>query len=215
MEIEMNSRIYPHVNIGKDSEIADFSIIGKPPVGKTDGELGLVIGQGAIIREFCVIYAGSVIGDFLSTGHYAVIREDNIIGNHCSIGTSSELGPGNRLGNNVRIHSGCFLERVTLEDGVFVGPNTVFLDDIHPRCPQFDACGRGAYVEENVSIGGNVTILPYVRIGKNSLIGAGTVVTKDVPPDSVVTAIEIRRIKSISDIKCFKELYITPYQWRK
>jgi acetyltransferase-like isoleucine patch superfamily enzyme len=210
----MTYKIYPHVNIGRNSEIGDYAIIGKPPVGKTQGELGLFIGEESIIREFSVIYAGSVIGDFFSSGHYAVIREDNIIGNYCSVGTSSELGPGNRIGNGVNIHSGCFLERVTLKDGVFIGPNTIFLDDPHPRCPEFERCGKGAYVEENVSIGGNVTILPHIRIGKNSLIGAGTVVSKDVPPESVVTEIGIRRIKSISELKCFKELYTTPYQWR-
>lgn len=211
----MTQKIYPHVKIGKDSEISDHAIIGKPPIGKGEGELGLFIGEGSLIREYCIIYAGSVIGDFFNTGHYAVIREDNIIGNNCSIGTSSELGPGNRLGNDVRIHSGCFLERVTLNDGVFVGPNTIFLDDPHPRCPQFERCGKGAYVEENVSIGGNVTILPYVKIGRNSLIGGGCVVSKDVPPESVVTEIGIRRIKSIKELKCFKKFYSVPYQWRE
>ena len=84
---------------------------------------------------------------------------------------------GNRIGDRVRIHSGCFLELVTIEDDVFVGPNVVFTDDPHPmNCPRYQECKGGAVVRRLARIGANSTILPGVEIGEGALVGAGSVV---------------------------------------
>ncbi len=75
------------------------------------------------------------------------MREDNVAGDDVSIGTNAVLEFGNRIGSRVRIHSGCFLEMTTIEDDVFVGPNTVFTDDPHPaNCPRYRECKGGALV---------------------------------------------------------------------
>jgi acetyltransferase-like isoleucine patch superfamily enzyme len=167
-----------------------------------------------VIRSFTVIYLGSSIGNDFQTGHGALIRENNSIGNSVSIGTNSTIEPGNKIGNNVRIHSGCFLESVIIKNNVFIGPNTVFTDDLHPVCPKYEECVGGAVVEDNVSIGANCTILPGVKIGKNSLVGAGSVVTKDVEENSVVAGNPARFVKKIDELKCVKNCYKKPYEWR-
>jgi acetyltransferase-like isoleucine patch superfamily enzyme len=80
-------------------------------------------------------------------------------------------------------------------------------------CPRYTECKGGAVVEDYVRIGANSTILPGVRIGRNSLIGAGSVVTKDVPPGSVVAGNPATVIKQINDLVCFKGFYEKPYNW--
>lgn len=207
--------IYKNVKLGKNVVLEKNIVVGKPPRGKKEGELPTLIGDNSVIREFTIIYAGSKLGKNCQTGHGALIREENEIGNKVSVGTNTTLEPGNKLGNNIRIHSGCFMENVRVEDNVFIGPGVVFADDPHPACPRFKECVGGARVRKNAVIGANSTILPGVEIGTNSLIGAGSVVTKDVPANSVVVGNPARVVKKIKELKCFKGFYKKPYEWRK
>jgi len=212
--IEKNSRIYENVHLGHQTIVEGPSILGKPPRGKKPGELKLSIGENGIIRPFTTIYAGNQIGDDFQTGQGASIREDNIIGNNVSVGTNAVLEFGNRIGNRVRIHSCCFLEMVTIEDDVFIGPNVVFTDDPHPmNCPRYKECLGGATVKRLARIGANCTILPGVIIGENSLIGAGSVVVKNIPPNSVAAGSPARVLKSIDDLKCYPGFFERPYIW--
>jgi acetyltransferase-like isoleucine patch superfamily enzyme len=206
--------IYRNVSIGKDCDIWPYVILGRPPRGRADGELGLSIGDNAVIRSFTTIYAGSKIGNDFVTGQNVSIREDNIIGSNVSIGSSSTIEFGNSLGDGSRIHSGCFLEMVKVGKNVFIGPNVVFTDDPHPMgCPHYKECRGGPVVEDLAKIGANCTILPGVRIGRNSLIGAGSVVVKDVPEDCVFAGSPARFIKKISELKCWKGYFERPYLW--
>jgi acetyltransferase-like isoleucine patch superfamily enzyme len=210
----MNNIIYPNVIVGDGTLIEPPSIIGKPPRGANPGDLELKIGSNGQIRPFTTIYAGSEIGDYFQTGQGVSIREDNKIGNNVSIGTNSVLEFGNKIDDFSRIHSNCFLEMVTIGKYVFVGPNVVFTDDPHPMgCPHYKECKGGAVVEDYVRIGANSTILPGIKIGRNSLIGAGSVVTKDVPPDSVVAGNPAKVIKKIDQLSCPKGFYEKPYVW--
>ena len=120
---------------------------------------------------------------------------------------------GNIIGDRCRIHSGCFLEQVTLGQDVFVGPNVVFTDDPHPMCPRYKDCVGGPVIGDFTRIGANSTILPGVKIGKNCLIGAGSVVTQDIPDHSVAVGNPAQVIKKITDLECSTGLYERPYIW--
>ncbi len=212
--IDANCTVYENVRFGEGVDIQGPSIIGKPPRGAQPGELELIFGKNCLIRPFTTIYAGSVFGDDVQTGQGASIREENIIGNDVSIGTNAVLEFGNKIGNRVRIHSLCFLEMVTIGDDVFIGPNVVFTDDPHPmKCPRYQECLGGVTVKRLARIGANSTILPGVTIGENTLIGAGSVVTKDVPDNMVVAGAPARIIKSIDDLECYPGFYEKPYVW--
>ena len=210
-----NGVIHPNVSIGEGTYVHEGAIVGEAPRGKQPGELKTVIGAGGVIRSGTVIYAGTVIGDRFNSGHGALVREDNVIGDDCSVGTNAVLEAGNRIGSGTRIHSGCFLEHVTLGARVFLGPHVVFTDDPHPMCPRYLDCVLGATVEDDVSIGANVTLLPGIRIGAGSLIGAGSVVTKSVEAGIVVAGNPAVRVKDVDQLVCFKGYFERPYVWRE
>jgi acetyltransferase-like isoleucine patch superfamily enzyme len=207
--------IYPNVEVGEGTLIDEGAIVGEPPRGAKPGEFKTTIGAGGVIRSGTVIYAGAVIGDRFQSGHGALIRENNTIGDDCSVGTNAVLETGNQVGDGTRIHSGCFLEHTKLGARVFLAPHVVFTDDPHPMCPRYLDCVLGATVEDDVSIGANSTILPGLRIGAGSLIGAGSVVTKNVEAGSVVAGSPAVHIKAVTDLVCFKGFYERPYIWRE
>jgi acetyltransferase-like isoleucine patch superfamily enzyme len=206
--------IYESVELGSGSVICHAAVIGMAPRGKEPGELKTTLGEECLVRPFSTIYAGTSIGRGLQTGQGASIREDNIIGDDVSIGTHTVLEFGNRIGNHVRIHTACFLEMVTLEDYVFIGPGVVFTDDPHPMgCPRYKECLGGATVRELARVGANTTVLPGVTIGRNALVGAGSVVVDDVPEDAVVAGSPARVLKRIDELDCPPGFYRRPYVW--
>lgn len=179
--------VFPDVILGKGVVVEDFCIIGCPPGGKTGGELTTVIGDNAVIRSHTVIYAGNCIGDNFQTGNKANIRELNTIGNNVSIGTLSVVEHHVKIGDNARIHSQVFVpEYSVLEDDCWLGPNVVVTNAKYPKSPDVKSQLKGAVIEKNAKIGANSTLLPGVRIGANSLVGAGSVVTNDVEKNSIV-----------------------------
>jgi acetyltransferase-like isoleucine patch superfamily enzyme len=206
--------LYSNVTLGEGHDLQPPCIVGKPPRGAAEGERLLAIGAGAVVRPFTTIYAGSVIGDRLQTGQGASIREDNRLGDDVSVGTNAVLEFGNHIGSRVRIHSGCFLELVTIEDDVFIGPNVVFTDDPHPMgCPRYEDCKGGPLVRRLARIGANSTILPGVEIGEGALVGAGSVVVRDVLAGAVVAGSPARVLKQVADLTCPPGWFERPYVW--
>jgi len=205
------NRVHGGVVLGAGTRIEPPCVVGIPPAGEAEGDRSTVIGEGGLIRPFTTIYAGVRAGDRMQTGQGASVREDNVLGDDVSVGTNAVLECGNRIGNRVRIHTGCFLELVTVEDDVFIGPNVVFADDRHPPCPHYRGCGGGAVVRSQAKIGANSTILPGVVIGEGALIGAGSVVTKDVPPGVVAVGNPARVTKSIDELECEAGIFASAY----
>lgn len=198
--------IYPGV-VWKGSYLLDpFVIVGKIPAKEKKGSPKTCIGTGALIRSHTVIYAGSRIGKNFNTGHGALIRENNKIGNDVSVGSHSEIAHSSRIGNRVRIHSNVFVgEFSNIGDDCWIGPNAVLTNAKYPASPRAKDNLAGPRLERGAKIGANATLLPGVRIGRNALVGAGAVVTKDVPPGAVVAGNPSRKIKDISCLPYGKE----------
>jgi len=202
MDHGIQTHIYPGVSFGKNAVIGDFVIIGEPPRGKKPGELKVLIGDDSIIRSHSIIYAGNIIGHRFQTGHYVFLREENEIGDDVSIGTKSMIEHHVKIGHRVRIHSQAFIPEYTiLEDECWIGPHVVFTNAAYPRSKRAKEFLEGAIVRRRAKIGANATILPGIEIGEGALVGAGAVVTKNVPAFAVVAGNPAQIIKYAQDLK--------------
>lgn len=197
------------VKMGKKAIIDQRVILGYDlGIRKIKNKL-LIIGDYARIRAGTCIYLGSKIGDWLETGHNVIIREENRVGNNFKIWSNSCLDYGCRVGNNVKIHNNVYVAQfTTIEDNVFIAPGVAIANDLCPACTK---CMRGPTIKRGAKIGINVTLLPHILIGEYALIGAGSVVTKNVPPHTLVYGNPAKVIKSIYDIKCRKRIIDKPY----
>lgn len=160
----------------------------------------LRLGPGARVRSGTVLYAGSSIGAGLETGHNVVIREQNVIGDDLNIWNSSTIDYGCVIGNGVKIHCNVYVAQfTTLEDDVFLAPGVQIANDPHPIC---GLCMRGPTIRRGARIGVNVTILPQISIGEGALIGAGSVVTRDIPAYTVAYGNPARPSGPVDDLPC-------------
>lgn len=200
--ISKTAIIHENVEIGEGTVIEDYCVIGVAPRGKQEGELKTVIGRDCVIRSQSVIYAGNIIGDDFQTGNMVTVREENTIGNNVSIGTKSDVQHHVRIEDGVRIHTQAFVpEYCVLKKGCWIGPNVVMTNAPFPLSPGAKDNLKGCVVEEKAKVGANSTLLPGVVIGKNSLVGSGSVVTKDVEPDTVVVGNPAKYIKNVDDLR--------------
>lgn len=196
-----NARIHANVRLGQNVTIGDFVIIGVPPAGAAEGALETIIGDNAVIRSHTVIYAGTSIGRDLQTGHHVLIRENSRIGDNVSIGSSSIIEHDVTIHNGVRLHSRVFVPEFTiLEDLAWIGPNVVMTNARYPRSPQVKEHLKGPHIMKNAKVGANSTLLPGVVLHEHCLVGAGSVVTRDVPQGKVVAGNPARVINDIAEL---------------
>jgi acetyltransferase-like isoleucine patch superfamily enzyme len=194
-------KVYSNVSLGAETSIEDFCIVGVPPRGVRDGELPTTIGERAVIRSHTVIYAGNVIGKNFQTGNKVNIRESNRIGDNVSVGTLSVIEHHVTIADRVRIHTQVFVpEFSVLEEGCWLGPNVVLTNAKYPLSPKVKEQLVGPVIRKGAKIGANVTILPGVVVGENALVGAGSVVAKDVPPGAVVVGNPARVNRHIAEL---------------
>ena len=127
------------------------------------------------------------------------------IGDETKVGTFVEIQKGATIGRRCKISSHTFIcEGVTIEDNVFIGHNVTFINDLYPRAtnpdgsPQVDADWKcvPTVVKRGASVGSSVTLLCGVTVGENAIVGAGSVVTRDVPPDTIVAGNPCRILKA-------------------
>ena len=127
------------------------------------------------------------IGQKTKIWQFSVVLQNAMIGENCNICAHTLIENDVIIGNNVTIKSGVYVwDGITLEDNVFIGPCVAFTNDKKPRSKQYPDSFAKTVIAEGASIGANATILPGIKIGKNALVGAGAVVTKDVPENAIV-----------------------------
>lgn len=127
------------------------------------------------------------IGKNTKVWQYTVILPGAVLGDNCNVCSHCFLENDVIVGDRVTIKSGVYLwDGITLADNVFVGPGVVFSNDKYPRSKMYPEIFATTVVEEGASLGAGAVILPGLRIGRNSMVGAGAVVTRSVPPNAIV-----------------------------
>ena len=122
------------------------------------------------------------IGKNTTIWQYVVILENAVIGENCNINCHCFIENNVAIGNNVTIKSGVYLwDGITIKDNVFIGPNTTFINDLYPRSKQYPERFLKTVIKDGASIGANCTIIGGITIEEFAVIGAGSVVTCDIP----------------------------------
>lgn len=148
----------------------------------------LVLKKGYRFHPTALISPKAVIGAGTVIWAYAQIREGARIGRNCMIGNGVYIDSSVRIGHRVNVHNKALLYRnLTVEDDCFIGPAVCFVNDPLPRANVIrNLRGRTRRVKKGASIGANATILSDINIGQYAFVGAGSVVTKEVPDFGLV-----------------------------
>ena len=142
------------------------------------------VGAGTRVWAFVHILPGAQIGTDCNLCDHVFIENDVTIGDRVTVKSGVQLWDG-----------------VRIEDDVFLGPNVTFTNDPFPRSKQYLEKYATTLIQNGASIGANATILPGVTVGKNAMVGAGSVVTKDVPPNAIVMGNPARIVNYVIDTK--------------
>ena len=174
--------IHSNVNIGDNTTIEGWCEIGKPSANAQDSSI-LEIGSNSIIRSHSTIYTGSVFGERLTTGQRVSVRENTIAGKNLQIGCLSDIQGQCQIGDYVRLHSNVHIgQHSTIGNFVWIFPYCILTNDPHPPSDYF----LGVKIEDYVVVSTNSVILPGITIGEGALIGAKSLVSKEVPKDALV-----------------------------
>ncbi len=177
-----NTTIYDNVIIGDNSIICNDCVIGEPTGAYYTDPSSYqnpltVIGANSMVRSHCIIYAGSIFGNNLNTGHRLTVREGAKVGSHCLLSTLVDIQGNCMIGDYSRIYSNVHIsEKTSIGNYVFIYPYTIFTNDPQPPSNTL----LGASVGDYSIITIHCCVLPGIRIGQHCLIGANSVVSRNL-----------------------------------
>lgn len=214
--------VHPGVSLGDGCVVGSHCVLGEPTAdfyggASEDPVAATTIGPGAVVRSHSVVYRGVTIGADLRTGHRVTVREDCTIGTDVQLGTGVDLQGDLVLGDHVRLHSGVFVARSsTVEDFVWLFPSVRLVDDPHPPS---DSCTHGPTVRRYAAVGAGATVMPGIEVGEHAVVGAASVVTRDVAAGDLVLGAPARVVGPASEVECrhgnLDRVYPWPVQFRR
>ena len=196
--------IYPKTIIKKGCEIFPHCTIGKLPVAPCSSRAvkkefsTLVIGENSVLCPCVCIYAGTTIGRNTLLGDNCSIREDCTIGDYCIISRNVSVNYCTKIGNHVKVMDNSHITgNMVIEDDVFVSVLVSTTNDNSIGRDSYSDNMKGAYIKKGAMIGAGANLLPNITIGSGAIVGAGSVVTKDVPDKMVAMGIPAKVIKEV------------------
>jgi acetyltransferase-like isoleucine patch superfamily enzyme len=186
--------VYPGTSLGEGVLVREHAVVGKQPslhprsTAKREPLPPTVIGDGTIVSAGAIVFAGSRIGERVILGDQTCIRERVRIGDDVIIGRGSLVENDTTIGSLTKIQADAYITAYsTLEEYVFIAPCVVTTNDnFMGRTDARHDLIKGPTIRRGARIGGGAILCPGVEIGEEAFVGAGAVVTKDVPPKKIV-----------------------------
>jgi len=192
--------------LGEGVRVLEYAVVGKQPAlsarstAKRDPLAPTAIGDGTLVSTGAIVFAGSTIGARVILGDQSCVRERVAIGDDVVVGRGSLVENDTTIGDGTRIQADAYITAYsTLEEDVFIAPCVVTTNDnFMGRTEKRKELMRGPTIRRSARVGGGAVLCPGVEIGEEAFVGAGAVVTRDVPARKVVVGSPARVIRDVS-----------------
>ncbi|HLK45264.1 MAG TPA: DapH/DapD/GlmU-related protein [Acidimicrobiales bacterium] len=204
-EIHPTATVYEGTVLGEGVRILENAVVGKQPslgassTARRESLPPTVIGAGTVVSTGAIVFAGSHIGARCIVGDQSCIRERVTMADGCILGRGSLIENDTTVGEGTRIQADAYVTAYsTLEEDVFIAPCVVTTNDnFMGRTERRRELMRGPTIRRSARIGGGAILCPGIEIGEEAFVGAGAVVTKDVPPRVVVVGSPARVLREV------------------
>jgi acetyltransferase-like isoleucine patch superfamily enzyme len=204
-EIHPTAIVHPGTVLGAGVKVLEHAVVGKQPTlsprstAKREPLAPAELGDGTIVSTGAVVFAGTSIGARVIVGDQACVRERVTVGDDVVIGRGSLVENDTTIGASTKIQADAYITAYsTLEDNVFIAPCVVTTNDnFMGRTERRHELIAGPTIRRGARVGGGAVLCPGVEIGEEAFVGAGAVVTKDVPPRMVVVGNPARVIREV------------------
>ncbi len=204
-EIHPTAIVYEGTVLGEGVRVLEHAVVGKQPslgarsTAKREPLPPTVIGEGTVVSTAAIVFAGSQIGARCIVGDQACIRERVELGDDCILGRGSLIENDTTVGAGSRIQADAYVTAYsTLEEDVFIAPCVVTTNDnFMGRTERRKELMKGPTIRRGARIGGGAILCPGVEVGEEAFVGAGAVVTKDVPPRVIVVGSPARVLRDV------------------
>jgi acetyltransferase-like isoleucine patch superfamily enzyme len=205
-EVHPTATVHPGTVLGEGVRVLENAVVGKQPslsaasTAKREPLPPTVIGEGTVVSTGAVVFAGSRIGANCIVGDQSCIRERVTMADDCILGRGSLIENDTTVGAGTRIQAEAYVTAYsTLEEDVFIAPCVVTTNDnFMGRTEKRKALMKGPTIRRSARIGGGAVLCPGIEIGEEAFVGAGAVVTKDVPPRVVVVGSPARVLRDVA-----------------
>jgi acetyltransferase-like isoleucine patch superfamily enzyme len=205
-EIHPTAIVYPGTVLGEGVKVLEHAVVGKQPTlsprstAKREPLPPAELGDGTIVSTGAVVFAGTSIGARAIVGDQACVRERVTIGDDVVIGRGSLVENDTTIGALTKIQADAYITAYsTLEDNVFIAPRVVTTNDnFMGRTERRHELIAGPTIRRGARVGGGAVLCPGIEVGEEAFVGAGAVVTKDVPPRMLVVGNPARAIREVA-----------------
>jgi acetyltransferase-like isoleucine patch superfamily enzyme len=206
-EIAPTAVVYPGTVVGDGCRILDYAVVGKQPTlsprstAKREPLAPAELGPGTVVSTGAIVFAGTRLGARVIVGDQACVRERCQVGDDVVVGRGSLIENDTAVGALTKIQADAYITAYsTLEDNVFVAPRVITTNDNYMgRTEKRFESVRGPTVRRGARIGAGAILLPGIDVGEEAFVGAGAVVTRDVPPRAVVVGSPAKQIRDVPD----------------
>jgi acetyltransferase-like isoleucine patch superfamily enzyme len=206
-EIHPTATVYEGTVLGEGVRVLENAVVGKQPslgassTAKRDPLSPTTIGDGSVISTGAIVFAGSSIGAGCIVGDQSCIRERVVMADNCILGRGSLIENDTTVGAGTRIQAEAYITAYsTLEEDVFIAPCVVTTNDnFMGRTEKRKSLMKGPTIRRGARVGGGAILLPGIEVGEEAFVGAGAVVTKDVPPRKLVVGSPAKVLRDVAD----------------